>query len=78
MEEELEVDYAEQSALGMTLKMPHRLFINNEFIDASNGDEYDTINPADESVCIICISYIQKDLITTKNISENALNFDSL
>ncbi|CAK8681490.1 unnamed protein product [Clavelina lepadiformis] len=50
VEEELEVDYAEQTALGMTLKMPHQLFINNDFVDASNGDEYNTINPADESV----------------------------
>lgn len=50
VEDELEVDYAEQTALGMTLKMPHQLFINNEFVDSSNGDEYDTINPANETV----------------------------
>lgn len=50
VEEELEVDYAEQSALGMTLKMPHQLFINNDFVDSSNGDEYNSINPANESV----------------------------
>jgi len=50
VEEELDVDYAVQDALGMTLKMPHQLFINNEFIDASDGNEYDSINPAEESV----------------------------
>lgn len=50
VEEELDVDYVEKTALGMNLKMPHQLFINNDFVDASNGDEYDSINPADESV----------------------------
>jgi len=34
----------------MELKFPNQLFVNNEFIDASNGDTFETINPADESV----------------------------
>jgi len=49
-EEELEVDYCEKEVLGMNLKMPHQLFINNRFVNSSNGNEYDTINPANESV----------------------------
>uniref|UniRef100_H2YPX1 Aldehyde dehydrogenase domain-containing protein n=1 Tax=Ciona savignyi TaxID=51511 RepID=H2YPX1_CIOSA len=50
VEEELDVDYAEKTVNGKLLKMPHQLFINNEFVDSSNNDEYNTINPADESV----------------------------
>ncbi|XP_039263657.2 cytosolic 10-formyltetrahydrofolate dehydrogenase-like [Styela clava] len=49
-EEALEVDYAIAKAHGMELKMPHQLFIHNQFLDSSDGVEYDTINPADESV----------------------------
>ena len=33
----------------MDLEFPHQLFINNEFVDASNGDTYKTINPNDET-----------------------------
>ena len=32
------------------IKFPNQLFINNEFIDASDGVTFDTINPADCSV----------------------------
>jgi len=49
-EEELEVDYSEKEVLGMPLKMPTQLFINNKFVDSFDGNTYDTINPADESV----------------------------
>lgn len=34
----------------MDISFPHQLFIDNEFIDASNGAMYDTVNPTDESV----------------------------
>ncbi len=34
----------------MDLRFPHQLFINNRFIDASNGATFDTINPTDETV----------------------------
>jgi formyltetrahydrofolate dehydrogenase len=34
----------------MTLKFPNQLFINNEFIDASNKATFDTINPTNEEV----------------------------
>ena len=36
----------------MDLRIPHQLFINNKFIDASDGKTFDTINPTDESVSI--------------------------
>ena len=35
----------------MKLSFPHQVFIDNEFVDSSDGVTYDTINPADESVC---------------------------
>ena len=37
-------------ANNMELSFPNQLFINNEFIDASNGGTFNTINPTDESV----------------------------
>ena len=51
-EEELEVEYCEKEVLGMPLKMPTQLFINNKFVDSFDGNTYDTINPADESVSL--------------------------
>jgi len=35
---------------GITVRMPHQAFINNEFIDGASENTYQTINPADESV----------------------------
>lgn len=32
------------------ISFPHQLFIDNEFVDASSGATYNTINPTDESV----------------------------
>lgn len=34
----------------MTIKMPHQLFINGEFVDAEAGKTYKTINPTDGTV----------------------------
>ena len=34
----------------MELTFPHQLFIANEFIDASDGSTFNSINPTDESV----------------------------
>ena len=34
----------------MELTIPHQAFIDNEFVDASNGQTFKTINPADEQV----------------------------
>ncbi|CAG5117906.1 unnamed protein product, partial [Candidula unifasciata] len=50
----------EITANKINLRIPHQLFIDNEFIDASDGATYNTINPADESV--ICkVSKATKD-----------------
>uniref|UniRef100_A0AAX7UCV9 10-formyltetrahydrofolate dehydrogenase n=1 Tax=Astatotilapia calliptera TaxID=8154 RepID=A0AAX7UCV9_ASTCA len=49
-EEELVVDYVEKNINNMTIKMPHQLFINGEFVDAEGGKTYKTINPTDGTV----------------------------
>ena len=47
-------------ANNMDLEFPNQLFINNEFIDASDGATFSTINPNDEST--ICqVSKATKD-----------------
>jgi len=40
----------ELTANKMNLRFPNQVFIDNEFVDASDGVSYNTINPADESV----------------------------
>lgn len=40
----------EKSINNMTIKMPHQLFINGEFVDAEGGKTYKTINPTDGTV----------------------------
>ena len=44
---------------GTTVTFPHQLFINNEFIDASDGGTFDTICPYDEQVSAYVLVYIQ-------------------
>lgn len=40
----------EKNINNMTIKMPHQLFINGEFVDAEAGKTYKTINPTDGTV----------------------------
>ena len=47
---EFTYDAVEQEINNMTVRFPNQLFINNEFIDASDGNTFDTINPGDNSV----------------------------
>uniref|UniRef100_A0AAY4EB84 10-formyltetrahydrofolate dehydrogenase n=1 Tax=Denticeps clupeoides TaxID=299321 RepID=A0AAY4EB84_9TELE len=49
-EEELVVDYVEKNVNNMTIRMPHQLFINGEYVDAEGGKTYKTINPTDGEV----------------------------
>ena len=37
----------------MDLTIPHQAFIDNEFVDSSNGQTTNTVNPANEEVCKI-------------------------
>jgi len=49
-EEEFYYEPVTMHANNMDLSFPNQLFINNEFIDASDGGTFNTINPSDESV----------------------------
>jgi hypothetical protein len=40
----------EKEVNNMTVRMPHQLFINGEFVDAEGGKTYKTINPTDGTV----------------------------
>lgn len=46
----------EKNINNMTIKMPHQMFVNGEFIDAEGGKTYKSINPTDGTV---------KDMLTT-------------
>uniref|UniRef100_A0A671UAY0 10-formyltetrahydrofolate dehydrogenase n=1 Tax=Sparus aurata TaxID=8175 RepID=A0A671UAY0_SPAAU len=57
--EELVVDYVEKNINNMTIKMPHQLFINGEFVDADGGKTYKTINPTDGmAICDVSLAQI--------------------
>uniref|UniRef100_A0A673AXA7 10-formyltetrahydrofolate dehydrogenase n=1 Tax=Sphaeramia orbicularis TaxID=375764 RepID=A0A673AXA7_9TELE len=59
-EEELVVDYVSKNINNMTIKMPHQLFINGEFVDAEGGKTYQTINPTDgTAICDVSLAQIQ-------------------
>ena len=48
------------TANNMELKFPNQLFVNNEFIDASDGGTFATINPADEStICQVAKATVE-------------------
>ncbi|XP_054880332.1 cytosolic 10-formyltetrahydrofolate dehydrogenase [Poeciliopsis prolifica] len=58
-EEELVVDYVEKNINNMTVKIPHQLFINGEFVDADGGKTYKTINPTDgTAICEVSLAQI--------------------
>lgn len=44
------IPQVEKKINNMTIKMPHQLFINGEFVDAEAGNTYKTINPTDGMV----------------------------
>ena len=44
------VPQVEKNINNMTIKMPHQLFINGQFVDAEGGKTYKTINPTDGTV----------------------------
>ncbi|CAG10748.1 unnamed protein product [Tetraodon nigroviridis] len=58
-EEELVVDYVEKNINHMTIRMPHQLFIDGEFVDAEGGKTYKTINPTDGlPICEVSLAQI--------------------
>ncbi|KAK3103669.1 hypothetical protein FSP39_020897 [Pinctada imbricata] len=48
--EEFTYDAVHMHVNNMDISFPHQLFIENEFIDSSNGNTFNTVNPNDESV----------------------------
>ncbi|PVD24205.1 hypothetical protein C0Q70_14675 [Pomacea canaliculata] len=58
--EPFEFDAVKLHVNNRDISFPHQLFIDNEFVDASSGATYNTINPTDESV--ICkVAFANKD-----------------
>ncbi|XP_048462616.1 cytosolic 10-formyltetrahydrofolate dehydrogenase-like [Rhincodon typus] len=58
-EEELPIDYIELNINGLTLRMPHQVFINGQFVDAEGGKWYNSINPTDGSViCRVSLAQV--------------------
>ncbi|XP_056886609.1 cytosolic 10-formyltetrahydrofolate dehydrogenase-like [Takifugu flavidus] len=58
-EEELVVHYVEKDINNMSVKMPHQLFINGEFVDAEGGKTYKSINPTDGlPICEVSLAQI--------------------
>ncbi|KAL1765523.1 mitochondrial 10-formyltetrahydrofolate dehydrogenase [Sigmodon hispidus] len=55
-EVELVVDYVSKEVNEMTVKMPYQCFINGQFVDAEDGETYDTVNPTDGTT-ICSVSY---------------------
>ncbi|KAK7144551.1 hypothetical protein R3I94_010844 [Phoxinus phoxinus] len=58
-EDEFNVDYVEKKLNNMTIRIPHQLFINGEFVDAEGGKTYKTINPTDgQAICDVSLAQI--------------------
>ncbi|KAJ0023319.1 hypothetical protein NQD34_003218 [Periophthalmus magnuspinnatus] len=74
-EEELVVDYVEVDINKMTVKMPHQLFINGEFVDAAGGKTYKSINPTTGTalcnVSLAQISDVDRAVAAAKEAFEN-------
>ncbi|XP_075810672.1 mitochondrial 10-formyltetrahydrofolate dehydrogenase isoform X2 [Microtus pennsylvanicus] len=74
-EVELVVDYVSKEVNEMTVNMPYQCFINGQFVDAEDGETYDTVNPTDGST--ICrVSYasladVDKAVAAAKDAFEN-------
>ena len=47
---DIEVPAVDLHVNNMDLKIPYKLFINGQFVDAVGGNTFETVNPNDESV----------------------------
>uniref|UniRef100_H3B2E7 10-formyltetrahydrofolate dehydrogenase n=1 Tax=Latimeria chalumnae TaxID=7897 RepID=H3B2E7_LATCH len=65
----------EKNVNNMTIRMPHQLFINGQFVDAEGGKSYDTINPTDgTAICKVSlaqVSDVDKAIAAAKEAFEN-------
>jgi len=69
---EFTYDAVEMHVNNRDIKFPYQLFINNEFVDASNGATFETINPADESVICKVASGTKQDVDDAVDAAEEA------
>uniref|UniRef100_A0AAY4ECY3 10-formyltetrahydrofolate dehydrogenase n=1 Tax=Denticeps clupeoides TaxID=299321 RepID=A0AAY4ECY3_9TELE len=54
-----EISNIQTNVNNMTIRMPHQLFINGEYVDAEGGKTYKTINPTDgEPICDVSLAQI--------------------
>nr|XP_014344395.1 PREDICTED: cytosolic 10-formyltetrahydrofolate dehydrogenase [Latimeria chalumnae] len=69
------MDVVEKNVNNMTIRMPHQLFINGQFVDAEGGKSYDTINPTDgTAICKVSlaqVSDVDKAIAAAKEAFEN-------
>jgi len=69
---EFTYDAVEMEVNNMTIKFPHQLFINNQFIDASDGVTFNSINPTTEEVICKVSKGTRQDVDTAVNAAEKA------
>ncbi|KAG7275905.1 hypothetical protein CRUP_009594 [Coryphaenoides rupestris] len=56
---QLQNEDVEKDVNNMTVRMPHQLFINGEFVDAEGGKTYNTINPTDgTAICQVSLAQV--------------------
>ena len=54
----------------MTIKFPHQLFINNQFVDSSDGATFSSINPTTEEVICKVSKGTKQDVDLAVNAAE--------
>ena len=59
---EIDVPAVELRINNMDLKIPYKLFINGQFVDALEGRTFTTINPTDESVICSVHEALKEDV----------------
>ncbi|XP_069499493.1 cytosolic 10-formyltetrahydrofolate dehydrogenase isoform X1 [Ambystoma mexicanum] len=73
--EELLIDYVERNINTMTIRMPHQLFVNGQFLNAEGDKTYETINPTDgTAICKVSLAQIadvDKAVAAAKDAFEN-------
>lgn len=69
---EFSYDAVELEVNNMTIKFPHQLFINNQFVDSSDGVTFNSINPTTEEVICKVSKGTRDDVDMAVNAAEKA------
>jgi len=69
---EFTYDAVEMEVNNMTIKFPHQLFINNQFVDSSDGATFNTINPTTEEIICKVSKGTKDDVNMAVNAAEKA------